>query len=133
MGVVYRPYVNMDDCSEQEAVCSQNYPSYRVAIISLGTADEEEMTGAFTPQFPRSCTNNHGLPGEDKKLSSSYSCLMLVLLVHDDDQSLVAYASAGKSSYRLPSTVRGYEASALMYTDTTTLALIRKGEFQSRL
>ena len=89
MGVVYKPYVSMGDCSglrsEEQAVCSQTYPSYQVAIISLGTADEEEMTEAFTPRFLRPCTNNHGLPGGDKKLSCSYSCLMLALVVHDDD------------------------------------------------
>ena len=81
----------MDDGSgfrsdQKNKLSVARYPSYRVAIISMGRSDKEEMTVAFTPRFLRPCTNNYDLPGGDKKLCC---CLMLVLVVHDD-QSLVA-------------------------------------------
>ena len=60
-----------------------------IAIISLVAADEEEMNIYSTISEAM-----HALMiilfGGDKKLSCTYSCFMLVLVVHDKDQSLVA-------------------------------------------
>ena len=138
----------MDDCSgfrlEEQAVYSQSYPSYQVAIISLGTADEEDMTEAFTPRFLRPCTNNHEL---HLFLSQTCACC---------PRRRPESGSIGKCWEVFPqATACGIKSRlgmlpdlalseqhwltglgtklALMYTDTMMSTLIRKGEVQSRL